>query len=910
MFKRRRLKKGRKSHKKVISSHPASIMAIVTARGKRTYFGKNETEKIFDKSQRNPNVLSDFDACVEACDALAASSGRTSAEQSSNNDNFEPADCSVIVSPDGALLFLPKIEGIQESLKSSACDNTLSSNSSSNKSSFDEDTKSFDSKNDSTYQLGSDSHGPRSPTEELFPGDEYLSAIVIGNDVTPGGDKTINGFSSKGWNPHLITASIRQAVKTLEATASFVEELIVSQKNCAASTTQACDQLRDLLIIREDKDVLASENATASSTSIRSSSRNVQKANVKSQAGPLLFPGSTLHEALVAMDHYHSKVAEGNARRWRMASSTTAGLPSNDDGALPSVQIAAKKSGERAQRREQGILDMQLLLAESELILKTKKDEANALWGKVHKTEKEVNRRLEEMTRERSRLREQKRRKEENERQAAISVGTLESTVTQQEIWELVSQVAADMDGMSFAPTGLPEPKLTGPIDKSITPQKDSESDKFSNLHSSPGDMVDARTEIEEELGLNKMRISALEADEEVKDTSGALLNVLSVNDTTKRSARIAAEACLLSSANAQANCVRSLVQLERASIEERLRLIEQLERKVDVINVREDLNQFIEHDKSKVPLGTTRTGEDDDGGIASALAVLNSHSERMNGNGDEAETELSSFSGWGKDTMNNVVEREVLEGAVEELFKKEERASSEKLETSVQLIVKAVSEKSTRARSCRASTCYALNNHRGKSTQIFHQDQFDGLCKVLEAILTGCDREAADISNAKMCMMLSQTFYLIKEGDDSSDVVASDTRVQKCYPNVKVCNHAIWSDEDFWVQALFQCVMESLSHSGVMLRVRVKKSDASRKIKWHDLSLDERAEAASQVHAVVFAQLGALAHSMIEFGCTVEQAVAFVRRLSVRHQLPLSQRTMLLSHLTRDDKQDLKREI
>mmetsp|Transcript_21010 Transcript_21010/g.27897 ORF Transcript_21010/g.27897 Transcript_21010/m.27897 type:complete len:144 (+) Transcript_21010:1485-1916(+) len=72
------------------------------------------------------------------------------------------------------------------------------------------------------------------------------------------------------------------------------------------------------------------------------------------------------------------------------------------------------------------------------------------------------------------------------------------------------------------------------------------------------------------------------------------------------------------------------------------------------------------------------------------------------------------------------------------------------------------------------------------------------------------------------------------------------------------------------------------------------------RKIRWYDLGADERSLAASQVHAVVFAQLGALAHSMVEFGCGIERACAFVRRLSIRHQLPLSQRTMLLQHLLR----------
>ena len=79
---------------------------------------------------------------------------------------------------------------------------------------------------------------------------------------------------------------------------------------------------------------------------ILSPSSSNAAARAKSQAGPLLFPGSSLHEALVAMDQYYSKVAEGDAHRWKTASSTTAGHPSNEDGALPLVKQAAKKSGE------------------------------------------------------------------------------------------------------------------------------------------------------------------------------------------------------------------------------------------------------------------------------------------------------------------------------------------------------------------------------------------------------------------------------------------------------------------------------------------------------------------------------------------------------------------------------------
>jgi len=180
------------------------------------------------------------------------------------------------------------------------------------------------------------------------------------------------------------------------ATGSFVEELILSRKNSAASTSQACDQLRDMLITDDMDDALVekgitvapetdmkrvennenqgsnvngggnlperidTENSVISPMSLPNfpSSSNAA-ASAKSQAGPLLFPGSSLHEALVAMDQYYSKVAEGDAHRWRMASSTTAGLPSNEDGALPLVQQAAKKAGERALRREKGIMDMQ-----------------------------------------------------------------------------------------------------------------------------------------------------------------------------------------------------------------------------------------------------------------------------------------------------------------------------------------------------------------------------------------------------------------------------------------------------------------------------------------------------------------------------------------------------------------------
>jgi hypothetical protein len=99
---------------------------------------------------------------------------------------------------------------------------------------------------------------------------------------------------------------------------------------------------------------------------------------------------------------------------------------------------------------------------------------------------------------------------------------------------------------------------------------------------------------------------------------------------------------------------------------------------------------------------------------------------------------------------------------------------------------------------------------------------------------------------------------------------------------------------------------MSNFERSSKKTSERKSEWTQTRKTKWYDLNYTERIEAASQVHAVVFAQLGALAHSMIEFGCGLERSCAFVRRMAIRNQLPSSQRTMLLQHLM--DRNDIDR--
>ncbi len=168
----------------------------------------------------------------------------------------------------------------------------------------------------------------------------------------------------------------------------------------------------------------------------------------KSSAGPLLFPGTTLYDALLAIEQYNSNIAEQDATRWRMASSTynksitdSSGLV--DEGLLTIIQNGTKNNYNRAERREKALMDAQEHLAEAESNLRARKEVSKKLWTKVNLIEEEVNKKVEEKLRQRSRDREMKRRQEEIERQATLLDGQLNSMVTQQEIWvsDLVSQM-------------------------------------------------------------------------------------------------------------------------------------------------------------------------------------------------------------------------------------------------------------------------------------------------------------------------------------------------------------------------------------------------------------------------------------------------------------------------------------
>ena len=883
--------------------------------------GNNGNESI---TMNNTKVeeLAAFDACVEACDALAASS---SYAQTSGKKDPETGlqDCSVVVSPDGNLLIIPQ-EQVEEQ----------------------KDSKIPDTPPRPRHNTGVD----------FTDTDEYASAVIMGNDLKP--DKAINGFSAMGWSPSATSLALRQTTESLRQMTSFVEMLILSRKEIAAREQHACDVLRSAAGITGKNEVppMPLPEALRSTPTKNKGSRwrskepdtnfngfseyekiteleaspplvpneyNRESTTLilsSGRVGPLNYPGGTLHSATVAMENYHSQMAENDSIRWRRASMARG----TEVGVLPALRKGYDQTAERAYRREKALREMHARAAATEKLLEQRKADAMQKWDAVHRAEEEVTRIIEERMLERRRERERRRleklQQEEDQRQAENA----DMGATPGEIWDIVSAVAESMEDGSFAPTGLPDAPVGGPRDQSQGDEvaNDESTEAGSQVTPrpvSPELPMASRAEIEYECHLPELRSAAMAADEAIEDAAGSLLNILSSLDTTRRSARIAAETCLLSAGHAQAQCIRSLIALERASIEDRLQNIGELERVADNIDLRADLDAYITADKQERG-GSTWLGDDDDGGVASALAILSSH---VDGSMGMAPSSKVLTEGWGSGDDDEITS-EKLEDAVDDLFKKNEllwdtarnsdkvRKAREEYEATVDFLCDVAKVPSARSR--RSTLCYALNSKRSSNAEIASKIQFNGLCRLFKAILSGCDREAGGVANAKMCMMLAQTFYMIDQED--KDAAASEhsgnssvARDKRIFIKHRITDHSIWMDEEFWDQALFQCVSESLTHSGVMANFDTKSRMAheqsewteTRKLKWHDLTQKDRSEAAAQVHAVVFAQLGALAHSMMEFGCGLERSCAFVRRMSIRNQLPISQRTMLLQHLMRD---------
>ena len=73
-------------------------------------------------------------------------------------------------------------------------------------------------------------------------------------------------------------------------------------------------------------------------------------------------------------------------------------------------------------------------------------------------------------------------------------------------------------------------------------------------------------------------------------------------------------------------------------------------------------------------------------------------------------------------------------------------------------------------------------------------------------------------------------------------------------------------------------------------------------------MSREVRREAVRRVHEVIFSQVMAITHSMLELGCSAEQSREFLYRMCVIHQLSEAMRQSLLKHVSAAAKANARR--
>mmetsp|Transcript_20644 Transcript_20644/g.24438 ORF Transcript_20644/g.24438 Transcript_20644/m.24438 type:complete len:669 (-) Transcript_20644:123-2129(-) len=192
-----------------------------------------------------------------------------------------------------------------------------------------------------------------------------------------------------------------------------------------------------------------------------------------------------------------------------------------------------------------------------------------------------------------------------------------------------------------------------------------------------------------------------------------------------------------------------------------------------------------------------------------------------------------------------------------------------------------------------REALVHALNQQRSRRTEI--EDGFEELCEAMSVVLDKC-RENRDVHTAKMAMMLSQTFYrepiLVVESNSlptgtrgRAESSSGPSRKGREYLKSALISHPLWEDMSFWDEACWQSIRES---------VKEGRSDVA----WHDMTPLEQRDSVLRIHNIVFSQVGAYAHSMLEFGCKPSLARMFMLRLASTYELAEDQKDMLLALL------------
>ena len=161
------------------------------------------------------------------------------------------------------------------------------------------------------------------------------------------------------------------------------------------------------------------------------------------------------------------------------------------------------------------------------------------------------------------------------------------------------------------------------------------------------------------------------------------------------------------------------------------------------------------------------------------------------------------------------IIGREDIEEYVDDLFSEND---TNKLERAIDFLVDAVKDPNKTAQTHRAYVCYALNAKRSEQTEIKGKKQFDGLCRVISSLLSGCSTSGGDIANSKMCMMLSQTFFIVENGNngdaESLNNIKTPDRKNRLFVKSKLVGHSLWNDDDFWCVVLSTSALQTCKFS------------------------------------------------------------------------------------------------
>jgi hypothetical protein len=364
------------------------------------------------------------------------------------------------------------------------------------------------------------------------------SSVVVGYDG-PGNDRLLNGFSARGWSTTATSQSLRQCVDALQATGQFAQSICTAKHTCATTVRDASrklfDDIWDSAAFSPKTTFLSFSSSAASTahapTTAPSNTTNTTATTTNTavqdpkdtlnfeikgrdgtvkramRMGPLLQPGTTLHQALTAVEAYYSKLSLIECHRWKY---TGDGLisPTADGGVgggavVSSIMAAAQRTKSRGEKRELALQEAIARAEQGEIRLNRKKANARRKWKIYEDAMTSVRQRLMELEKERETERIKEKEKERTKLMKEKLVNT-KVTMTQpmpKDVLQLVSQVAETVD---FAPT-TPNVELN-PIGLSTTmpPIAISQAEAFSLVS------LNDRAELELKHGVAEKRLGKI----------------------------------------------------------------------------------------------------------------------------------------------------------------------------------------------------------------------------------------------------------------------------------------------------------------------------------------------------------------------------------------------------------------